>query len=202
MKKILFLWLVCAFSAAAHSLEFKGFPTSVQINEDKSFLLLLNDDYDFSVYSVSVENGNLACERKGNLGKKDVSDTSYELDKAYAKKAAADYDVQEFLGKEKALRESEFLKKNGVEIGFYVNYSFYSKSPHATCCVYNFEDGHYIYETRILYLENNKVSDKKFTKGHVVAMYELPLEKYMLVYYNFKKDKTRVQIIKNLKTLK
>ncbi|MDE6068163.1 MAG: hypothetical protein K2F89_04320, partial [Treponemataceae bacterium] len=74
MKKILFLWLVCAFFAAAHSLEFKGFPTSVQINEDKSFLVLLNDDYDFSVYSVSVENGNLACERKSNLGKKDVSD--------------------------------------------------------------------------------------------------------------------------------
>ncbi|MBD5438616.1 MAG: hypothetical protein HDR37_08650 [Treponema sp.] len=202
MKKILFLWLICAFFAAAHSLEFKGFPTSVQINEDKSLLVLLNDDYDFSVYSVSVENGNLACERKSNLGKKDVSDTSYELDKSYAKKAEADCDVQEILGREKALRESEFLKKNGCEIGFYVNYSFYSKSQHATCCVYNFEDGHYIYETRILYMENNKVSDKKFTKGHVVALYELPLEKYMLVYYNFKKDKTRVQIIKNLKTLK
>ena len=202
MKKILFLWLVCAFSAAAHSLEFKGFPTSVQINEDKSFLLLLNDDYDFSVYSVFAENGELACERKNGCGKKDVSDTYHELDKAYTKKAEADCDVQEFLGKEKARRESEFLKKNGVEIGFYVNYSFYSKSQHATCCVYNFEDGHYIYETRILYLENNKTSDKKFAKGHVVALYELPLEKYMLVYYNFKKDKTHVRIIKNLKTLK
>ena len=202
MKKILFLWLVCAFSAAAHSLEFKGYPTKVQINEDKSFLVLLNDDYDFSVYSVFAENENLACERKSNLGKKDVSDTSYELDKAYTKKAEADYDVQEFLGKEKVRRESEFLKKNGCEIGFYVNYSFYSKSQHATCCVYNFEDGHYIYETRILYLENNKVSSRKFTKGHVVALYELSLGKYMLVYYNFKKDKTRVQIIKNLKTLK
>ena len=194
--------MMCAVSAAAHSLEFKGFPTKVQINEDKSLLVLLNDDYDFSVYSVSVENGNLTCERKSNLGKKDVSNTSYELDESYAKKAEADCNVQEILGREKVRRESEFLKKNGCEIGFYVNYSFYSKSQHATCCVYNFEDGHYIDETRILYLENNKVSSRKFTKGQVVAMYELPLGKYMLVYYNFKKDKTRVQIIKNLKTLK
>ncbi|MDE5613280.1 MAG: hypothetical protein K2I74_01350, partial [Treponemataceae bacterium] len=177
---LLTLVLSCTEGSSSHSLEFKGFPTSVQINEDKSLLVLLNDDYDFSVYSVFAENGELACERKNGCGKKDVSDTSYELDKAYAKKAKADYDVQEILGKEKIRRESEFLKKNGCEIGFYVNYSFYSKSQHATCCVYNFEDGHYIYETRILYLENNKVSDRKFTKGHVVALYELPLGKYML----------------------
>lgn len=202
MKKILFLCLMCAFSAASHSLEFKGYPTKVQINEDRSLLVLLNDDYDFSVYSVSVENGNLACERKDDLGKKDVSDNSIDLGRSYAKKAKADCDVRKILDKEKVRRENEFHKKTGGEIGFYVNYSFYLKSQRATFCVYNFEDGNLIYETRILHLENGKTSDRKFAKGYVVAMYELPLEKYMLVYYNFKKDKTYVSIVKNLKTLK
>lgn len=202
MKKILFLWLMCAVSAASHSLEFKGYPTKVQINEDKSLLVLLNDDYDFSVYSLSVENGNLACEHKSDLGKKDVSDDACELSEFYAKKAKSDCDVRKILDKEKVRRENEFLKKTGGEIGFYVRYSFYSKSQRATCCVYNFEDGNLIYETRILYLENGKAFCRKFTKGHVVAMYELPLEKYMLVYYNFKKDKAYVSIVKNLKTLK
>lgn len=76
------------------------------------------------------------------------------------------------------------------------------KSQRSTCCIYNFEDGERIYETRILYLENEKGSNRKFMKGQVVAMYELSPEKYMLIYYNLKKDMTNVSIVKNLKTLK
>lgn len=110
MKKLLFLWQICILSALSHSLEFKGSPIDIQINEDKSFLVLQNDEYDFSVYSVSVKNG--------NLGKKDVSDTSYELNESYAKEAEADCDLQKILEREKVRRENKFKKKQAAKLDF------------------------------------------------------------------------------------
>ncbi len=201
-KKAFVLWLACAVSVAAHSVEFKGSPTKIQINEDKSLLLLLNDDYDFSVYSVAAKDGKLFCEQKIELGKKDVSGNSYELDDSYAEQAKADCLLQKILAEEKNRLENKGRKQTGGEIGFYIQYSFYLKSQDSTCCVYNFEDGKWVYETRILFLENGKVFRRKLKKRNVRAMYDLNPKEWLAVFYDFKKDVTRVSIVKDLKTLK
>lgn len=201
MKKLFFLFYsYMAFGLLFSStLEFSGYPTKIQINDNDSYYLMVNNDYDFSFYSVNIKNHELELQELTNFSKKDISDNvNYN---AYKDLAEADNDLQKIITA-KLEKEEKKYESDNIIVPFYVTYSFYQKRNGNVYCIFNFEDGNYIYISQILYLENSEWENRKISNENIIYFSEIRNNQYICFKYNFKKNVTTVLLIDDLRKLK
>ena len=74
MKKLLFINILLIFCLKlySNSIDFKGYPTKIQLNNDDSYFLMINDDYDFSFYSILIHDSELEFVQTTKMTKKDL----------------------------------------------------------------------------------------------------------------------------------
>ncbi len=176
----------------AKPLKFKGYPTKIQFNEDKSLLLEINDDYDFHYYKVLPTQKDLKCIELTDLRKKDVTNNSLDMSEKYSKSAVLDSKLKMVIEKCKRFQENEFLANTGMNITLHTNYIVYHKDKQDALCILNFDDGEYEYFSKIIILEGEKYSVSDFKKGNILFCSEIESNNYFLVYYNVSKDRTHI----------
>lgn len=199
MKKLFFLvYSYMSFGLLfSNTLKFNGYPNKIQINNNDSYYLMINND--FSFYSISIKNDNLELQELTNFKKKDISDNvNYN---AYKDLAESDNDLQEIITA-KLEKEEKKYETDNIILPFYVTYSFYQKQNGNVYCIFNFEDGNYICPSQILYLENSKWKNRKIFKENIIYFSEIRNNQYICFKYDFKKNVTTVLLMENLRKLK
>ena len=176
----------------AKPLKFKGYPTKIQFNEDKSLLLEINDDYDFHYYKVLPTQKDLKCIELTDLRKKDVTNNSLDMSEKYSKSAILDSKLEMVIEKYKSSQENELFTNTGIDIRLHTNYIFYYRDKQDALCILHFDDGEYEYFSKIIILESEKYSISDFKKGNIIFCSEIKSNTYFLIYYNVSKDKTYI----------
>ncbi len=176
----------------AKSLKFRGYPTKIQFNEDKSLLLEINDDYDFHYYKVMPTKKDLKCIELIGLKKKDVTNNSLDISEKYSKSAILDSRLEMVIEKYKSVQENELFTNTGIDIRLHTNYIFYYRDKQDALCILDFDDGEYEYFSKIIILEGEKYSISDFKKGNIVFCSETESNTYFFIYYNVSKDKTHI----------
>lgn len=204
MKKIIFMFLFILIHSPiyAKDLLFHGYPTKVQINEDKSLTLMINNDYDFSFYTINENNGLLESNPINNLKKSDLQNNINDFISAYEKQAIKDNFLQKKIQNELKKEEIKINHNNNVVITLYVSYTFYKKIDDKIYCIFNFEDGNYIYPSQLLYFENSNWKCRKPSKENIIYFSELGNNQFICIKYNLKKDMTTVILLDDIKKLK
>lgn len=79
MKKLLFINILLIFCLKlySNSIDFKGYPTKIQLNNDDSYFLMINDDYDFSFYSILIHDSELEFVQNTKMTKKYLKSENY-----------------------------------------------------------------------------------------------------------------------------
>lgn len=194
--------LFSVISLYAKPLRYKGYPTSIQINNKNSFYLMINNDYDFSFYTINVNNGLLESNPINNLKKSDLQNNINDFISANEKQAIKDNFLQKIIQNELKKEEIKINHNNNVVITLYVSYTFYKKIDDKIYCIFNFEDGNYIYPSQLLYFENSNWKCRKLSKENIIYFSELGNNQFICIKYNFKKDMTTVILLDDIKKLK
>lgn len=176
----------------AKPLKFKGYPTKIQFNEDKSVLLEINDDYNFHYYKIMPTQKDLKCIELIDLKKKDITNNSLDMREKYSKSAILDSKLEMVIEKYKSFQENELLTNEGMNILLHTNYIFYYRDKQDALCILHFDDGEYEYFSKIIILESEKYSISDFKKGNIIFCSEIESNTYFLIYYNVSKDKTHI----------
>lgn len=155
MKKILLFLLFFTYSNHLYSKEVtvKGYPTSVQINDNKTLTLMVNDDYKFSFFCI-VYDGKIRINKLTGLTKKDVVDNSSDLNNKFAQICSEDKQMLLEIKKEKEKQQSRISKKRGLDVSLYVYVCYYKKTDNRTICILNIEDGDYVYDSIKITINN------------------------------------------------
>ena len=196
MRKILLFLLFFIYSNHLYSKEVtvKGYPTSVQINDNKTLTLMVNDDYKFSFFCI-VYDGKIRINQLTGLTKKDVVDNSSDLNNKFAQICSEDKQMLLEIKKEKEKQQSRISKKRGLDVSLYVYVCYYKKTDNRTICILNIEDGDYVYDSIKITINNGKTRIESIKKGIVVCCCNMEYNKSILVSYNFNKDKTYISIL-------
>ena len=98
MKKLLFINILLIFCLKlySNSIDFKGYPTKIQLNNDDSYFLMINDDYDFSFYSILIHDSELEFVQNTKMTKKDLENNIDMLSDIYKKNATEDASATEY----------------------------------------------------------------------------------------------------------
>ena len=203
MKKLLFINILLIFCLKlySNSIDFKGYPTKIQLNNDDSYFLMINDDYDFSFYSILIHDSELKFEQNTKMTKKDLENNIDMLSDIYKKNATEDALLQNILHKDLKKTEKMLKQKKSFSSSLYITYTYYQKKDNEIICVYNFEDGDRIFDSKILIINGNKTRIKEVKNENFLCIKKLSENNFLCFKYNFKIDLTTICVIENIKDI-